>query len=77
MTVSHNSVQYLLEVKPGEAGKVEFQQTIRNVFGLGPEDVIELTFGCKAPGTGKLDCVNCRATSPCCLDSLIALAMLS
>ncbi len=54
MTVSHNSVQHLLEVKPGEAGKVEFQQNIRRIFGLSPEDVIELTFGCKAPGTGKL-----------------------
>jgi hypothetical protein len=77
MTVSHNSVQHLLEVKPGEAGKVEFQQNIRRIFGLGPEDVIDLTFGCKAPGTGELDCLNYRATSPCCLDRSLALAMLS
>jgi len=77
MTVSHNSVQHLLEVKPGEAGKVEFQQNIRRIFGLSPEDVIDLTFGCKAPGTGELDCLNYRATSPCCLDRSLALAMLS
>ncbi|KAL0037501.1 hypothetical protein WJX77_000365 [Trebouxia sp. C0004] len=55
MTVSHHSVQHLLEVKSGEAGKVEFQQNIRRIFGLRPEDVIELTFGCKAPGTGGTD----------------------
>lgn len=54
MTISHKNVQHLLEVKPGEAGKVEFQENIRRIFGLGSEDVIELTFGCKAPGTGKL-----------------------
>ena len=77
MTVSHNSVQHLLEVKPGEAGKAEFQQNIRRIFGLSPEDVIELTFGCKAPGTGKVDCLNCQATSPCCLHGLLTLAMLS
>ena len=63
MTVSHNSVQHLLEVKPGEAGKVEFQQNIRRIFGLAPEDLIELTFGCKAPGTGKPDCLNSQVAS--------------
>ncbi len=77
MTVSHNSVQHLLEVKPGEAGKVEFQQNIRRIFGLSAEDVIELTFGCKAPGTGKLECFSCQVTSPCCLHGLLTLAMLS
>ena len=54
MTVSHNNIQHLLEVKPGESGKLKFQQDIRRIFSLGPEDIIELTFGCKAPGTGTL-----------------------
>lgn len=58
MTVSHNNVQHVLQVKPGEAGKVEFQQNIRKIFGLGSEDIIDLTFGCKAPGTGWLTSAN-------------------
>lgn len=52
MTVSHNNVQHVIEVKPGEAGRLEFQDNIRKIFGLGLRDVIELDFGCKAPGTG-------------------------
>lgn len=54
MTVSHNNVQHVIEVKPGEAGRLEFQDNIRKIFGLGLRDVIELDFGCKAPGTGAV-----------------------
>ena len=54
MTVTHNNVQYLLEVNPGESGRLEFQDNIRRIFGLGLQDVISLSFGCKAPGTGQL-----------------------
>lgn len=54
MTVSHNNVQHVIEVKPGEAGRLEFQDSIRKIFGLGLLDVIELDFGCKAPGTGTV-----------------------
>ena len=59
MTVSHNNRQHLLEVKPGEAGKLEFQANIRKIFGLGLHDVIELDFGCKAPGTGAVWLQHC------------------
>lgn len=54
MTVSHNNLQHVIEVKPGEAGRLEFQDNIRKIFGLGLHDVIELDFGCKAPGTGTV-----------------------
>lgn len=60
MTVTHNNVQHLLEVNPGEAGRLEFQANIRRIFGLGVQDVISLSFGCKAPGTGELPiCRRC------------------
>lgn len=52
MTVCHNNVQHLLHVKPGDAGKTAFEDSIRRIFGLGPQDIIQLEFGCKAPGTG-------------------------
>lgn len=52
MIVSHNGVQHTLFVKPGAQGKLEFQQRVRDIFGLNANDIIDLTFGCKAPGTG-------------------------
>ncbi|KAL3138968.1 hypothetical protein ABBQ32_005777 [Trebouxia sp. C0010 RCD-2024] len=53
MTVCHNNVQHLLHVKPGDAGKTAFEDSIRRIFGLGPQDIIQLEFGCKAPGTDQ------------------------
>ena len=72
MTVSHNNVQHLLEVKPGEAGKLEFQANIRNIFGLGLHDVIELDFGCKAPGTGAVLLQHCTLNPQYCMFILSA-----
>ncbi|KAK9815250.1 hypothetical protein WJX72_000688 [[Myrmecia] bisecta] len=53
MTVTHNGAMHLLTVQPGEAGMAEFQANIRGIFGLQGTDVISLTFGCKAPGSGE------------------------
>ena len=53
MSVWHNDVHHLLEVKAGVLGQAEFQQNIRDIFALGPHDIIELTFGCKEPGSGN------------------------
>ena len=62
MTVTHGNAQYMLEVKPGLQGMLEFQQNIRAIFGLDPSHIIDLTFGCKAPGTGLLlhPSLNCN-----------------
>ena len=76
MTVNHNNVQHLLEVKRGEAGKLEFQQNIRKIFGLGLQDVISLTFGCKAPGTGVSQLQANHSTHLHCL-FLLSEALLS
>jgi hypothetical protein len=51
MTVIHQGQTYQVQVKPGEAGKVEFDRTIREIFGLNDGDDIQLTFGCKVPGS--------------------------
>ncbi|KAK9815649.1 hypothetical protein WJX72_007431 [[Myrmecia] bisecta] len=54
MTVTHDGTMHLLTVRPGEEGKAEFQANIRGIFGLqNLGDVMSLTFGCRAPGSGE------------------------
>lgn len=65
MTVTHGNAQYMLEVKPGLQGMLEFQQNIRAIFGLDPSHIIDLTFGCKAPGTGLLLHPSATAFNTC------------
>lgn len=51
MTVIHLGQTYQVQVKGGEAGKAEFDRSIRDIFGLNGGDDIQLTFGCKVPGS--------------------------
>lgn len=63
MTVCHNGVNHMLRVRPGPEGKLEFEQQIIKIFGLQANDIVEFTFGCKAPGTGLLSCPSSVATA--------------
>lgn len=58
MTVVHNGVNHQVAVQPGPHGRDAFQAEIRRIFSLADNDSIQLTFGCKVPGTGEFD-------SPC------------
>jgi hypothetical protein len=40
-------------VQAGEEGAVQFQDRIRRVLQLPPDAQLNLTFGCKVPGTGE------------------------
>lgn len=51
MTVVHQNVVHQVVVKPGENGQRKFQEDIRRIFGLQEDDTIQLTFGCKVPGS--------------------------
>jgi hypothetical protein len=54
MTVVHNGITHQVSVQPGASGRDAFQTEIRRIFGLAESDAIQLTFGCKVPGTGEL-----------------------
>ena len=58
MTVVHNGVTHQVTVEPGPNGKERFQAEIRKIFNLGESDAIQLTFGCRVPGTGEHDEFN-------------------
>jgi len=53
MTVVHNGVTHQVTVEPGPDGRERFQAEIRHIFNLGENDAIQLTFGCRIPGTGE------------------------
>jgi len=61
MTVVHDGITHQVAVEPGEMGQVKFQADIRRIFGLEETDAIQLTFGCRVPGSGR--CSSCV----CCL----------
>ncbi|KAL4451673.1 hypothetical protein ABPG75_007335 [Micractinium tetrahymenae] len=48
-TVVHNGQTYSMPIQPGEAGRRAFEESIRQIFGLGEEEIV-LTFGCRLPG---------------------------
>ena len=54
MTVVHNGVTHQVRVEPGPDGRERFQSMIRKIFNLGEEDAIQLTFGCRVPGAGRV-----------------------
>ena len=43
---------FQLSVAPGPEGQAEFMSQIRSIFGLADGDSVQLTFGCKVPGSG-------------------------
>jgi hypothetical protein len=51
MTVCHNGVSHHVLVEPGPEGQQQFQATVRRIFGLEEDDAMQLTFGCKVPGS--------------------------
>lgn len=53
MTVVHGGETYQVSVEPGPEGQAEFMRQIRSIFGLAPEDSVQLTFGCKVPGSSE------------------------
>jgi hypothetical protein len=61
MTVVHNGVTHQVTVEPGPDGRERFQSEIRRIFNLGENDAIQLTFGCRVPGTGEhlIPCFIC------------------
>lgn len=54
MTVVHNGVTHQVRVDSGPGGRERFQSMIRKIFNLGEEDAIQLTFGCRVPGAGRV-----------------------
>ena len=73
MTVVHNGVTHQVTVEPGPDGRERFQAEIRRIFNLGENDAIQLTFGCRVPGTGEwyshwIELINqfqISSTDPC------------
>lgn len=69
MSVVYDGVIHQLRVSGGEEGKACFEANIRRIFGLGPDEELSLTFGCKVPGDdaqeltlegwGSFDAVRC------------------
>eukprot|EP00890_Picochlorum_soloecismus_P005840 jgi/Picsp_1/6257/NSC_03611-R1_protein len=53
MTVVHDGITHQVAVEPGDKGQVKFQADIRRIFGLEETDAIQLTFGCRVPGSGQ------------------------
>jgi hypothetical protein len=51
MSVVYNGKVHQIRVQPGPIGQEKFRDEIRNIFNLSEEDTIELTFGCKIPGS--------------------------
>ena len=52
MTVVHEGVTHQVAVEPGKEGQEKFKADIRRIFGLSEQDAIQLTFGCRVPGSG-------------------------
>ncbi|CAK0785414.1 hypothetical protein CVIRNUC_008623 [Coccomyxa viridis] len=51
MTISHNGRVFLLSAKPGLKGRDEFIANARAIFDLQDDELLELNFGCKVPGS--------------------------
>lgn len=52
MTIMYDGVAHKVAVEPGQRGKERFENEIRSIFGLGPNDSIQLSFGVKIPLPG-------------------------
>lgn len=61
-----------MPIQPGEEGRRAFEERIRQLFGLGDEEIC-LTFGCRAPGSQ--DEVTLQGST--CYDAAVFLASLS
>ena len=69
----HAGVTHQVAVNPGKAGETEFIATVRCIFGLGQEDDIMLTFGCKLPNSTE----EVTLEGSACFDAAVHLASLS
>lgn len=50
-TMPHNQCVPACPASPGEEGREDFIAKVRAIFGLREEDGMDLSFGCKVPGS--------------------------
>ena len=53
MTIVHSGQTHMVTVAQGKQGRENFQKAVRKIFNLSDNEVIQLTFGCKVPGSGE------------------------
>lgn len=72
MTVVFNGVTHSIPVHPGKAGRQQFEQRIRRLFGLRDDEPLSLSFGCRLPEGGDITLEDAE-----CFDAAVHLAAIS
>jgi hypothetical protein len=72
MTVVFNGVTHSIPVHPGRDGRAQFEQRIRQLFGLRGDEPLQLSFGCRLPEGGDITLEDAE-----CFDAAVHLAAIS